>query len=140
MSRIKLDDIANKTAFKVPERYFEELPLRIQSRLIDDTERPYYIRYKVQLSSLAFTLLIAFSIWTFFNGSSSEGLFLADVTDEQIMLYLESQEWDEKELFAALDHEFAYENFSEEIETLDFGDNDLELIYDEFNLDPGLNF
>jgi hypothetical protein len=94
--RIRLDELKRDVPFEVPERYFDELPLMIQSRLPTTPERPPLISWSWQRSVAlagAMSLIIALVWFTFpqQQGTIGQGP-LSEVSDEAILEYLHQED------------------------------------------------
>ena len=146
MKRFKLEDIEKKeTPFKAPEGYFDELPIKIQRR-IDSLQRQKVSwfqtpAFRVAISSAA-VILIVLSI-VFINGSdpNSNGdrqaeEILAQVNEEELMLYVNGLELGEEEILTAFENNFEGLDFSgdTELENLELEDEALDKVLDEYEL------
>ena len=88
----KLEDISNKSIFEVPERYFEELPLRIQSRIGRSAATPsarpvwqYALRYALPI------LLAGVILFYTYHSSTHAESILASVETADLVLYLQQE-------------------------------------------------
>ena len=138
MQKIRLDDIEKKVDFKVPEKYFEELPMKIQARIAAKEKTQWFPQLNWKLATV-FSLVLAVAIGIVFTSTETEASFLADVSDADILLYLESEEWNETDLYASVDDEWDWSSPDEELDAVDFGDGELDMLYDEFDLEGDLN-
>jgi hypothetical protein len=92
----RLEDIPKDPSFKVPEGYFDELPMRIQARVQENQNRPAWIsNYSVALKfalPIVFIGIISVVLWT--NRPAKEDVFtrLDSVPTEDLLAYLESDE------------------------------------------------
>lgn len=105
---IKLNEIPKKEHFEVPERYFDGLPLKIQSRIPDRHKRETVFYWKPLLKwSPVMLVLIALGGWWFTepnptSGTPSFEAQLALVSDEEILVYLEQSELSTEDILEAL--------------------------------------
>ena len=125
----KLDDIEKKLNMKVPEGYFEELPMRIQKRI--EMEQSSSTSFKIPSWSLAMAASIVVIIGFIFfwdgNNTSVEEL-LAEIPEEELMAYVEELNLDAYDLATA---------FPETTEELEFEDIEMmdELEVDDLSID-----
>jgi len=99
----KLDDIDKRVDFKVPEGYFENLPLRIQDRIAEEKSEAKTFRIPSWSYAMAASVLLVVTFVFVVNdaGSSAETL-LSEVSEEALIAYLEEIEIDEYDIAAAL--------------------------------------
>ncbi len=121
MKSFKLDDIEKqKPPFKVPEGYFEDLPMKIQSR-IEDQKRDRFVTtpvFRLAFASAMVLLVTSAVVYTvFFTGQSSVEDLLADVPQEELMAYIDLMEFEDNDILAA---------FEGTIESIDFESDGLE--------------
>lgn len=114
--KYKLDDIEKKESFKVPEGYFEDLPLKIQQR-ISKEDKKQGIRVPSWSLALAASilLLVTFVFILPSNDASAEDL-LAQISQEEIVAYLDQIELDEYDIASAI---------GDEVNELDFNDTNV---------------
>ncbi len=89
-----LDDMDKKKGFKVPEGYFENLPLEIQQRISNESKPQ---RFRIPSWSLAMTasiIVITFVIFLFPNTKNSAETLLAEIPQDELLAYLEKVEFD----------------------------------------------
>jgi len=87
----KLEDIPKKSIFKVPEGYFDQLPITVQARMVSGSRRSpvktamsFSLKYALPVAAL----IVAGIFW--FRPEPSLENQLEDIDTEQIALYLES--------------------------------------------------
>ena len=146
--RITLDSLPKVNIHKVPDRYFDELPGIIQSRVAEppSTAESYStlgMGWRLAMAFAAFALIAVFAV-LFQNGSyesSSASDLLADVPVEALIDYLETTDITAEEIIAELNMEdFTAESILED-EAFQLLDDDeiLELddtrLFEEFGLD-----
>ena len=134
----KLDDIDKKEAFKVPEGYFEDLPMRIQKRV--DSEKPavrQLLMPKWGLALAASIALIVTFVFVFNNNSPSPEDMLADISHDELVAYLEQMELDEYEIASAFDEDM--EIFETEdtnvLDGIDLGEDAIDDVLLEYDLE-----
>lgn len=88
----KLEDIPKEQVFEVPERYFEELPQRIQSRLTGSQQHAarkhlwrYTVRYALPL------VLAGVVIFYSYHPSANAESILESVETADLVLYLQQE-------------------------------------------------
>jgi hypothetical protein len=111
----KLEDVDRESVFKAPEKYFDELPLTIQSRVYKQDVRNVM---PVWALALKFTvpviiLLVGFLLWTKVPHQQAPEKLLAQVTDASIMEYLQLSDISTDEILGIIEssnHDFSWEN------------------------------
>lgn len=134
----KLDDIDKKEVFQVPEGYFEDLPMRIQKRV--DSEKPVTRQQFIPKWGLALASSIALIVTFVFvfnnNGPSPEDM-LAEVSQDELVAYLEQMELDEYEIASAFDEDM--EIFETEdtnvLDGIDLGEDAIDDVLLEYDLE-----
>jgi len=135
--KYKLDDIDKKQGFKVPEGYFEDLPMKIQKRI--EQEKPATRRLTIPQWGLALAASLAL-VFTFVfvlpdDGPSAEDL-LATISEEELIAYLDQDDFDEYEIASAFQdvpEVFEFEN-SDGLDGLDLEDQAIEDVLLEYDL------
>ncbi len=114
MKPIKLDDIEkNSKPFSVPEGYFDDLPMKIQSRIQEEKKEVWIKRPVFRLAmAMAAMLVIVMSI-VFMNQSAGPEDLLADIPEEELLAYVDMMQFDETDILSA---------FEGSIETIEFFD------------------
>ena len=133
-----LNDIDKKLDYKVPEGYFEDLPMRIQQRI--DQEKATRSTFKLPAWSFAMAASIVLIVTFFFifNGSenTAESL-LAEISEEDLIAYLGELELDSYDLASAFPettNELIFEE-REMLDAIEFGDESIDNILLEYNLE-----
>jgi hypothetical protein len=89
---LRLEDIPKKQIFEVPQRYFEELPLRIQSSVAASHQRsaPKHVwRYAVQY---ALPLVVAGAVlFYYYHPAADAESILESVETADLVLYLQQE-------------------------------------------------
>ncbi len=143
--KIQLDDIRKESVYKVPSRYFVELPGIIQARIQKGPEITQHSRLPIfnwKIALVTATLLLTLVFYALFRGNSkaiSPEEILAQVSIEDIIEYLDFSEITTEDILAELTMEEAdIDEFlqndimflnEEEIESIDI----LEL-YEKFGI------
>lgn len=94
----RLEDIPKKQSFKVPDGYFEDLPMRIQARI--ETEKPKsVVSFSYGKLALLYTLpiiligIVSVVVWNNYAAKTEDPLVaLENVAAEQLVAYLENDE------------------------------------------------
>lgn len=135
-SKIKLEEIKRKNIHKVPEGYFDELPLRIQSRINSEkASKPSYvfnIRPVWGMAAAAMLLIIGYLIYPADIAPTANSL-LSEVDSEALIDYLEMENVSTDDILASIDTEFLLEDLSEnEIEWFNESESEesLNLLYE----------
>jgi len=145
---MKLDDIDKKDPFKVPDRYFDELPERIQSRI----RRKGQSRWSWGISfpsvvrlALPVAAVILVAIYFGFPGKDTPAETLSyremidDVSTEDLIAYLENSEISAEEIIETVDVEALELELEEEEESWiiedEMDDEMMNAIIEEYNLD-----
>jgi hypothetical protein len=140
---MKLEDINKKSIYKVPERYFDQLPMRIQSQV--DAQKPanhftfsWNFAAKIAVPALAMVLLLFyFGIDNSNSGQSTEQL-LAMVDTEDIIAYLETTDITTDEILEQIDFstiELDFANEESMMEDIEMDVEDMDILFDEFGID-----
>jgi hypothetical protein len=94
----RLEDIPKKQSFKVPDGYFEDLPMRIQARI--ETEKPKsVVSFSYGKLALRYALpiiligIVSAVVWNNYAAKTEDPLVtLENVAAEQLVAYLENDE------------------------------------------------
>lgn len=142
MAPFKLDDIdRNSHPFKVPEGYFEDLNQAILERT-SSTSAPAITWYRkpVWQMALASVIILVVAFGTLFSESSVPGEeFLADVSDEEILIYLASNDLSESEIlenFTFTEEDLVIEEDAI-LDDIEIDDSMLDDLLLEYDIDEG---
>ncbi len=134
--KYKLDNIDKKEVFKVPEGYFEDLPLKIQKRI--STEKKFQ-KKAIPAWSLAFAasilLLITFIFLIPESDPTAEEL-LAEISQDEIAAYLDQTDLDEYDIASAIgdeDYQWEFED-TNVLDGIDLGDQTIDDVMLEYDL------
>ena len=131
-----LDDIKKKPSFQVPDGYFEDLPLRIQKRIEAEKPRSKSIHLPSWSYATAAAIILITSFFVFFNTNQNPvDDFLADISEEDLVAYIENLDLDEYDLAvtfpdATSDLEFEDVEMMDGLELEDQSIDDILLEYD----------
>ncbi|MEP1032148.1 hypothetical protein [Ekhidna sp.] len=135
--KYKLNNIDKKEIFKVPDGYFESLPLKIQQRISSSSkpERNGIPSWSLALAA-SFLLLITFVFILPDNAPSPEQL-LAEVSQDEIVAYLDQVELDEYDIATAFGDDADELNFEDTnvLDGIDLGDQAIDDVLLEYDLE-----
>ncbi len=144
---MKLEDIKKKNIYSVPDKYFDQLPTRIQSRV--NEKNPVFglilnwnLAFKVGAPVLALVLILIYFGISFTNNStlSSEEL-LAQVSTDDLVAYLETSDITTDEIIEELDLSNVELDFYEDgpiMKNMDMNDDEIDALLDEYGIDGDL--
>jgi len=135
---MKLEDIKKQNIHKVPDKYFDELPLKIQSKIAEESKpKNWVVTYGLRYA-LPAILLIAITVYVIIKPSTtaSPEQLLAQVSTEELISYLEASDITTEEIVESLelsdiDFEF-YENETELVDELDMSEDELDALINDF--------
>ncbi|MCK5279786.1 MAG: hypothetical protein KAK04_14630 [Cyclobacteriaceae bacterium] len=144
---MKLEDIKKKNIYSVPDKYFDQLPARIQSRV--NEKKPVFglslnwsLAFKVAAPALALVLILFyFDISTTDNSTLSSDELLAQVSTDDLIAYLETTDITADEIIEELDLSNIELDFYEEgpiMQDMDMNDEDIDALLDEYGIDGDL--
>ncbi|MDW3192164.1 MAG: hypothetical protein R8G66_07360 [Cytophagales bacterium] len=138
---MNLDDIKQKNhPYKVPEGYFEELNTRIMeqtSAVPSDKVVSWYRQPVWQMALASVSLVMVIGVVLLSGGSVEEQDFLADVTDEEILIYLADNDLTESEImenFTFTEEDLLPEG-EELLDDIEIDDNMLDELYLDYEID-----
>ena len=142
MKPIKLSDLDKKVPFTVPEGYFDELTNSIHDKIHRKPRREWIPQGQLRWSMIAASLALLVTIsWVFWpkDEVSAEQL-LAQVSEQDLIAYLDFQELTEADLLDGISEDILEELWTEDevLEDLDLKDMDLESILLEYENDINL--
>jgi hypothetical protein len=141
---MKLDDIKKKNIYTVPDKYFDQLPTRIQSRVNEEQPVSRWrwnqsLIYK--LAAPAFVVVLLLFYFGLDNKKETQDFetILAQVSNEDIIAYLGNTDITTEEIIEAIDFSDAELDFYEDGPIMrgleDIGEEDLNTLFDEYGLD-----
>ncbi|WP_456462275.1 hypothetical protein [Reichenbachiella sp.] len=138
--KIDIESLERKSIHQVPDGYFEDLPLKIQTRINNQKEptSPAFITRMQLVWSLSAAIAIFLIGWILYpqDTSPTAEQLLASIETEDLIDYLYEEDISTDEIIASVDENF----FLEELEDLetemineDLSNEDLETIYSELD-------
>jgi hypothetical protein len=94
----RLEDIPKKQSFKVPDGYFDDLPMRIQARIQETEKKPSWAWMPAPSFALKFALpvilvgIVSVVVWNNLSSTKDPFAKLDSVPTEQLLAYLESDD------------------------------------------------
>ncbi|WP_422359013.1 hypothetical protein [Reichenbachiella sp.] len=138
--KIDIESLERKSIHQVPDGYFDELPLKIQSRITEQQEvsSPIFIPRMQMVWSMTAAIAIFLIGWFFYpqNTKPSTEQLLASIDSEALIEYLYEEDISTDEILAAIDESYILEELETiETEIIDgeLSDEDLESIYSELD-------
>lgn len=138
MKPFKLDDIEkNKQPFAVPKGYFEDLPMKIQSK-IEVKKKDSWTKnpaFKLAFSMAAMAAII-FSVFALFSDPQSPEDILANISQEELLAYVDLVQLEESDILNAFEDGAEGINFfdSDGFEDIEIGDEALDDLLLEYDL------
>lgn len=133
----KLDDINKKPDFKLPEGYFEDLPLKIQNRIEAEKPKSRVIRLPTWSLAMAASVVAIVSLVFLLGGNENKADdLLAEISEEDLVAYIEELDLDEYDLASAFPETTEELEFKdiEIMDGLDLEDHSIDDILLEYNL------
>jgi hypothetical protein len=140
---MKLEDIKKKNIYSVPNRYFDQLPARIQSRVQEKKSvfgftLDWSLAFKLAVPALALVfILFYFGVSTNYSGQSAEEL-LAQVSTDDLIAYLETTDITTDEIIDELDLSNIVLDFYEDgpiMQDMDMNDAEIDALLDKYGID-----
>lgn len=139
---MKLEDIKKKNIYSVPDKYFDQLPTRIQSRV--NEKKPvlglsldWSMVFRVAVPALTVVFFIFyFSIGNQNSAQSAEEL-LAQIDTEDIIAYLQTTDITTDEIIDGLDLSDIELDFYEDLpilQDLEMSDQDIDALLEEYSI------
>lgn len=139
MKKIKLDDISKKTPFEVPEGYFDQLMVDIQDKVTQQEKRRWVSLPQVRLALAGSFVAILVLVMVFFPQNStapSAEQLLAEVSDEELMEYLDLNDISEYDLVDGIDADEIDALWeSDGLENLELDETDLDDLLIDYEID-----
>jgi hypothetical protein len=94
----RLEDIPKKQSFKVPDGYFDDLPMRIQARIQETEKKSSWAWMPAPSFALKFALpvilvgIVSVVVWNNLSSTKDPFAKLDSVPTEQLLAYLESDD------------------------------------------------
>jgi len=143
---MKLEDINKKNIYSVPDKYFDQLPGRVQARIQANKPREIFslnwsLTYKIAAPALAMVMLVLFFWYQGPAKSQSAEALLAQVSTSDLVAYLETTDITTEDIIESIDFDNIDMDLSDETPIiLDFKMNEesINSILDEFGVDEDL--
>lgn len=143
---MKLDDIKKENIYTVPDKYFDQLPARIQSRInekapISALHWNWGWWYKLAIPAIAMIVLVVYfgRVDRVLNQDAES--ILAQVSTEDVIAYLADMDLSTTEIIESMDLENLELDFYDEspiLQEIDLEGDVLEILSDEYGLNDGL--
>jgi hypothetical protein len=141
---MKLDDIKKKNIYTVPDKYFDQLPTRIQSRV--NEKKPVFGVYlnwrlalKISIPTIAVVMILFyFGIVTMNNATLSSDELLAQVSTDDLIAYLETTDITADEIIEELDFSIIELEFYDKgpiMQDIEMSDEEIDALLDEYGID-----
>ena len=134
----KLEDLPRKADFKVPDKYFDDLPTRIQARINEGAGSRWHFSPRFALR-YALPLLALIAIGTFWYNQSNQSMInqLEKFDEAQLTFFIDDPDLTSEELAEnvtwSTDDLEALEQ--EVFDVLDASEESLDIIVDELDFD-----
>lgn len=134
MKPFKIEDIEKKKPFDVPDGYFEDLPMKIQAR-IEKKEIQWFQTPVFKMAVSLASIIIIVITFVFIGTNEPAEDFLADVSQEDLLAYVDFMQLDEQDIFSAFEGSMEGVDFSEtQIEEIELEDMELDDLLIEYDL------
>lgn len=138
--KIDIEQLSRQNIHRVPDGYFDDLPMRIQSRIADENQKPvrtWQGSLIWQLSAAAVVLIIgAYFVFRMDSTNPNPEEMLASVSNEEIIQYLEQEDISTLDMSTLVDlDELITEQdlYLDPLSSTDLSDTDLESVYDDLD-------
>ena len=134
--KYKLDDIDKKEVFKVPKGYFEDLPLKIQQRISNESQPQKNGIPSWSLAMAASLLLLVTFVFILPENDPNVEDLLAEIPQEEIAAYLDQLDLDEYDIASAIGDEADEIEFEDTnvLDGIDLEDQALDDVLLEYDL------
>jgi len=140
---MKLEDIKKKNIYTVPDKYFDQLPTKIQSR-VNEKKPVFGISFKwnliLKVAAPAFAVILILFYFGINDNSSnlSADDLLAQVSSEDLIAYLETTDITTDDIIEELDLstiELDFYNEDPILQDIDMDEHGLDILYDEYGIE-----
>lgn len=144
---MKLEDIKKENIYTVPDKYFDQLPSRIQTRVYKKKPvwgLPFHwnLAYKIAGPVLVVLLLtIYLGVPRFGNSELSAEEILAQVNTEDLVAYLQTTDITTDEIIEEVDFTNIDLDFYEQepiMQNMQMNEKDIDALLDEYGIDNDL--
>jgi hypothetical protein len=143
---MKLEDIKKKNIYSVPDNYFEQLPMRIQSRVNEN--RPvlglrlnWNLALKIALPAIAVVFLVFYFGISTDNTALSADDILAQVSTEDLIAYVETTDITTDEIIEELDFsEIDFDDYEQSplMQDMEINQDNINALMDEYGIEDEL--
>ncbi|MCG8308374.1 MAG: hypothetical protein MI975_13355 [Cytophagales bacterium] len=140
---MKLEDIKKKNIYAVPDKYFDQLPTRIQARV--NEEKPVFgfsfswnLFFKIATPAFAVILILFYFGLSNTNLNQSAEELLAQVDAEDLIAYLETTDITTDEIIEEVDLSMVDLDFAEDqpfIRDIEIDDASMDILFDEYGIE-----
>jgi hypothetical protein len=138
----KLSELDKKVPFTVPEGYFDELTLSIQNRIHKKPERAWLPQGQLRWALVAASLVILLTtVWVLTpNQEMSAEQLLAQVSEDDLIAYLDIQDISEDDLLEGVNTEIIDQLWTDDdaLDDLEIDNIDIDDILFEYENDFNL--
>ena len=140
---MKLEDIKKKNIYSVPDKYFDQLPTRIQAR-VNDSKPAFKLswRWNLLYKIAVPTLVIIFIVFYFGiesnNFESNADNLLAQVSSDDLIAYLETTDLTTDEIIEELDLSDLELDFYDEgpiMQDMNINEEEMNVLFDEYGIE-----
>lgn len=139
--KIDIESIERKNIHQVPDGYFDDLPLKIQSRITQrEASTPsvfvFIMRLAGGLTAAAVIFVLGWYNFPTQNNSLSADEILASIQSEDLIEYLYEENISTEDILASVDEDFLIDEvdyLETEIMSKSLSDEELESIYSEMD-------
>lgn len=134
--KYKLDDIDKKQSFKVPDGYFEELPLKIQTKIQPKKKHTQVTLPSWKFALAASILVILVTYYVADQKPASAESLLAEIPQSELIAYLDNMELDMEDLatmYTESSEDIEFENL-DGLNELDMNEEELDDLLLEYDI------
>ncbi len=143
---MKLEDINKKNIYTVPEKYFDQLPGRVQVRI--QAKKPegifalnWSLTYKIAVPALAMVMLVFYFWYDGPENIQSVESLLTQVATDDLVAYLETTDITTEEIIESIDFDNIDLDLTDETQIMpgiEMNEESINSIIDEFGVDEDL--
>lgn len=140
---MKLEDIKKKNIYSVPDKYFDQLPTRIQARVNEskpafDRSWNWNLVYKISVPALVVICLVFYFGLKPNNLEPNADTLLAQVSTDDLIAYLETTNLTTDEIIEEIDLSDLDLDFYDEgpiMQDMDINDEEINALFDEYGIE-----
>jgi len=144
---MKLEDIKKENIYTVPDKYFDQLPTRIQTQVYK--KKPvlgfslnWHLAYKIAFPALAVLLMVFYFVAPrFANSAQSAEEILAQVSTEDLVAYLQTTDITTDEIIEVVDFtniDLDFYDHEPIMQNMQMNEKDIDALLDEYGIDNDL--